>query len=290
MSLSKKSGYTLPDNRTGIFSSDKLKKAVTNWRYRFWIGDAKISQNRIYEEIADGISSTADTVKHWFVGRHAPSDFEKVESLAKFLGVAVEELLIFEDEEKEEMNVNTNENIQVETIEDIKEASNIGMDCSFYYLMSMFIEKFRKISNDEPDHKKIEELRNNYRGIYKLLMLARFNMAKKQFDELCSFADNYLQQMIVYEEFLDSEFLEECAPEDIISEYEFKVAPWWGNLYSSINEASDEYVYFMDTLAQQIEEEKYKVDTLSFELCNSRIIIDNAYARLEEIFKDYRTE
>ena len=126
-----------------------------------------------------------------------------------------------------------------------------------------------------------------------LLMLSRLDIPQETYRALCSFTENYLQQMAAWLSFTDeletaadSGFYDVSSAEKFMDEFDFEAAPWWSAVCATMDPCSEDYRLFRSAMQRQYEEDIER-DLQIFNYCSGDIIIGTAYARLSEILADY---
>ena len=130
-------------------------------------------------------------------------------------------------------------------------------------------------------------------SLYAALMYSRLDIPKEMLRNLSSFAVNYLQQMYCFIKFTecieDGEFISSRprSSEEFFEAYSTAfvvpdICPWFEDRYISIDESNEDFALFEDTLKRH-----FIADAENFYDIPNETIINAAYTRLEEIFKDY---
>lgn len=279
--------YTLPDSTRAYFSRYNLKAAI----HRAMVShEPKISQQIFLEDMADATGNSFSAIKHWLAGHNAPSDLEKLRDIADYLKVELTDLLETEKENKAMTNTVT----PIKAI-DFSETKNVVRD--IYIRMVDYIELFRTISALHfGEQKKFPELSEAFPDMYTAIMRAKLDLPTSIFNDLSSFASDFLQQMYSYRMFCT--FISDdngCFPERIDSvesfyeEYaaELDGSPWFDFLYLSVDQNSKDGLYFADAAKRQY---LWDNDESNVWFLSGEIIVNAAYARLEEILKEFRAE
>lgn len=274
--------YTLSDGTLAVFSRYKLKGAIHK---AILLSDRKVSQQSFLEELADATGNSFSAIKHWLAGHNTPSDIEKLQAIADFLNTELYDLLDTEMENKE-MSETT---MPIKAV-DFSATRNTVRD--IYIRMADYIELFRTVG---VNNQNTDLLVNAFPPLYSAIMHARLDLPKDIFQNLSSFAVNYLQQLICYRMFYEVVADDDgCLPDYIdtadkfFSEYSAayicpEMYPWCENLYVSIDEKSGDCSEFGRASKQQFRRDS-EDDLWSI---TNEILINAAYDRLEEILKDY---
>lgn len=264
--------YVLEDQRKCIFSKEKFKNAFYKKMQQNNLKFGKQSQQKMIDDMAEIINTSSNTIKHWLMGHHGPSDLDKVCDVAKYLDVSVEELLKFENEGDNNMYINEYVNTQLKESNTIRFGRESVED--IYSSIVGFIETFRmELYSDSYDYKKTMCL---FILLYTNLKLSQLFISRKMYKELSSFVENYLQLMLL---FPDIPFDDNEAIEDLI----FTTAPDIDFPYVSVDFTSNDYKLFIEELEYTYDYPYDPFDLTPFET----FIIDTAYKRLKEIFIDY---
>ena len=280
---SNKTKYTLSDGTFAVFSRYKLKSAIHR---AMMSSGGKISQQTFLEELADATGNSFSAIKHWLAGHNAPSDIEKLQSIADFLNTELNDLL---DTEMENKTMSDTTVMPIKAV-DFSATKNTVRD--IYIRMADYIELFRAVGVNNLGS---ELLIAEFPALYAAIMHARLDLPKEVFSNLSSFAVNYLQQMNCYLMFYEAVADDDgCLPDYINNADGFfeqystaylcpDMFPWFENLHVSIDERSKECAIFEAASKQQFrwdtEEDLWSVP--------HEILINTAYAHLEEILKDY---
>ena len=282
--MAKKIRYDLGDGRTACFSGKKFQDALWRYKVECQSNGEKMSLQKVIEELAEATIMSESAIKHWRNDRHVPSDFEKVEAIASFLNTNPENLLVIENEEEITMKT-MNEQVSVMTMEKADYASSKEAVKNIYASMVGYIEMFRPIVRGDIETYAAEPLRAYFVPMYTQLMLARLDIPADTHKKLCSFVENYLQQMATYAWFLRVE--KEGVIGRCMEMYEDGDAPWWGAVYAGMDENSEDAVLFSNTMVKQFQADEQREESVWYDICEGNVIIDTAYTRLEEILADY---
>lgn len=269
--------YILPDGRTAKFSQSNFKVLLWKQKQNIQCSGQKVSQQAIIEDLAESLNISSSSIKHWISGHNAPGDLDKVKDLAKYFDVSLDAILTIDNQEDSNMNTSKTElnhtcEYTGKTMEDI---------CS---TIIMFIETYRMNAD-------ASKLQTFFVPLYTTLMLSRYSLPKHIFKKLCSYAENYLQQMIVYSYYCkytadDYEYL---TIDETIDQYEFTIHPWWGNLYTPIDINSSEYTHFIKALRNNYAEMEVCMNEPEFDIYRNNFIISTAYELLDAIMDDYHS-
>lgn len=280
---SNKIKYTLADGTLTVFSRYKFKSSIHK---AIMSSGEKISQQAFLEEMADATGNSLSAIKHWLAGHNAPSDIEKLQSIADFLSTELDDLL------DTEMENNTMSNTIIMPIKAVDFSATKNTVRDIYIRMADYIELFRMVGVNNLD---TELLVTEFPSLYASIMHSRLDLPKEVFNNLSNFAINYLQQLNCYLMFYAAVADDDgCLPDYITSADKFfeqystaylcpDLFPWFENLHISIDERSKDCSIFEEAARQQFrwdsEENLWSVP--------NEILINSAYARLEEILKDY---
>ena len=280
----------LKDGKTAWFSSANLRSALRSKKEQLEQSGEKCSQQMMMEDIAEQTGISFSAIKHWCAGHNAPSDPDKVQDLADALGVEMNYLLEFNTEDFSNMNTcesTINKNIDYSSV---KSAVR-----SIYTNMASFIELFRMASVVGTHGMELKPL---FLQMYGSLMYARLDISQETFQKLCSFSVNYLQQFGSYLHYTDAVYtgkvdipLNNDHPHNnahvFVLEYTHAYHDSWYDwsscLSMTINPTSEDCQLFEDAMNKQ-----YELDNNEAFIADvNEVIIDCAYARLEEILADY---
>lgn len=89
--------YILEDGLMAKFNLSEFRTMVSRKICSNRKNGLKATKEEIFFEIADKYNLSADSVKRWYKGNGSPQDIEKVENLADYFGISIEDLLLFED-------------------------------------------------------------------------------------------------------------------------------------------------------------------------------------------------
>lgn len=283
---SNKLRYTLPDGTTAVFSPTKMQLVLLH-------SGKKRSQTRQLQDAADAIGVSFSAMKHWLMGHNAPSDLDKVRDLAQALHVEMNDLL---DTDMEENMMNTNMNTNTMQIPTEMDNSSVQSTVrSLYRSTASYLELVRMASKTEEDEAQTARFTALYTALYRELMLARLDLPEPVFAALRAFLENYLQPLMsfrVFERLAEEEDMFAAENMDTPDAYydvfaevfsPLSYVPWSAPLYTIVDmDSADFQAFETDARAQA----KYAYD----ELCDrwDEILIRGAYARLEQILKDYR--
>ena len=275
-----KNKYTLPDGTLATFSRSKMSNIVFQAANA---KDKKISKQAFLEELADRTGNSFSAIKHWMSGHNAPSDLEKLQLVADYLKVELSDLL-----DTEEETIMTETTMPIKAV-DFSTTKNTIRD--IYIRMCDYIESFRAASAHGTDENLLTSV---FPAMYRAIIYARLDLPKALFDQLASFAVNYLQQMPCFDEYQSAVmdggcFLNELDTEDkywgaFTADYEcLPCTPWFNDLYISIDSDTEDCALFQTAVKNQ-----FKADSEG-ELwgIHNEMIINTAYARLEAILKEY---
>lgn len=280
---SNKLRYTLPDGTAAVFSPTKMQLVLLR-------SGKKRSQTRQLQDAADAIGVSFSAMKHWLMGHNAPSDLDKVRDLAQALHVEMNDLL---DTDMEENMMNTN-TMQIPT--EVDNSSVQSTVRSLYRSTASYLELVRMASKTEEDEAQTARFTVLYTALYRELMLARLDLPEPVFAALRAFLENYLQPLMsfrVFERLAEEEDMFAAENMDTPDAYydvfaevfsRLSCVPWSAPLYTTVDmDSADFQAFEADARAQA---EQYAVD----ELCDhwDEILIRGAYARLDQILKDYR--
>lgn len=283
---SNKLRYTLPDGTTAVFSPTKMQLVLLR-------SGKKRSQTRQLQDAADAIGVSFSAMKHWLMGHNAPSDLDKVRDLAQALHVEMNDLLDT-DMEENVMNTNMNTNtMQIPT--EMDNSSVLSTVRSLYRSTASYLELVRMASKTEEDEAQTARFTALYTALYRELMLARLDLPEPVFAALRAFLENYLQPLMsfrVFERLAEEEDMFAAENMDTPDAYYDVFAevfslmpcvPWSTPLYTTVDMDSADFQAFEADARTQA---KYAFD----EFCDrwDEILIRGAYARLDQILKDYR--
>ena len=277
----KKRVFILDDGTKAYFSRQKLKKII--FAKTMNLGSDKVlSQQAVLEDIAENIGVSYSSLKHWIAGHNAPSDMDKIKDMAAALEVDVENLFDKEEENEEMVKENAVNNNEIYVDYNGMKAAVRNI----YKNISCFIEKYRM--NRQAD------LDSDFAILYASLMNIRLDIPKAIFDEINDFMINYLQQMVVYESFMNAvntdqmfykELIANSLAEAYADSYGHPQAEWNEAVYVSFNADSENYQAFIDAIKK--EEELMEESFACMMAANSSIVIGKAYNILENIFEDF---
>ena len=281
---SKRIQYKLPDGTLAYFCRYNLKTAIHRAVVSY---GQKISQQAFLEEMADATGNSFSAIKHWLAGHNVPSDLEKLQAVADYLKVELTDLLEAEKENK----AMTNTIAPIKAV-DFSETKNTVRD--IYIRMADYIEMFRSISvNCFGEDKNFVDLAETFPGLYTAIMHSRLDLPTAVFNDLSSFACNYLQQMFCYLMF-NSVVADDdgCLPERIDSadrfyeEYSdaFEGSPWFDFIYLSIDQNSMDGFTFAEAAKRQY---LWNTDECNVWFVSGEIIANAAYSRLNDILNNY---
>lgn len=274
--------YTLGDGTPAVFSRYKFKTAINK---AMNTSEAKVSQQTFLEDLAEATGNSFSAIKHWLSGHNAPSDIEKLQSIADFLDVRVTDLL----EREQENNTMPNTVMPIKAV-DFTETKNTVRD--IYVRMADYIELFRTTSANYMTDELLVEM---FPALYTAIMHSRLDLPQEIFTNLTSFAINYLQQMSFFirfnEEIDEGNFASRANIHSADEYYEAfssaylvpEICPWFENRFISVDEENEDFRIFANALRKHFEwDSQY-----NFYDVPNEILINTAYARLEEILKDY---
>ena len=281
---SKKIQYTLPDGTLAHFSRYNLKTAIQRAIASY---GQRISQQVFLEEMDDSTGNSFSAIKHWLAGHNVPSDLDKLQAVANYLKVELTDLL----ETEKENNAMTNTITPIKAV-DFSETKNTIRD--IYTRMADYIEMFRSISvNSFGEDKNFVDHAEAFPGLYTAIMHSRLDLPTAVFNDLSSFASNYLQQMFCYLMF-NSVVADDdgCLPERIVSadcfyeEYSdaFEGSPWFDFIYLSIDQNSVDGFAFAEAAKRQY---LWNNDECNVWFVSGEIIANAAYSRLNDILNNY---
>lgn len=189
---------------------------------------------------------------------------------------------------------NTAEINNTRTLEPVSFASSKDAVKNIYAAMVGFIEAFRIQNSAECGEKDATSLSAYFRSLYLMLMLSRLDIPQKTYKALCSFAENYLQQMAVMVDYMAEieEWNNAASGEEYVLNFDDEEAPWWSALYAPMAPDSDDYLSFRSKMEKQYDiiiaaYHRVPPDTLTFEFCLGDVIVSAAYDRLSAILADY---
>lgn len=279
--ISKKIQYTIPNGTQAYFSRYNLKAAIHRAMASY---GTKISQQAFLEDMADATGNSFSAIKHWLAGHNAPSDLEKLQAVADYLKVELTDLLEVEKENK----AMTNTVAPIKAV-DFSETKNTVRD--LYIRMVDYIEMFRAVSVNYMDNEPLVEA---FPSLYTALMYARLDLPKEMMYNLSGFAINYLQQMYCFIKFTecveDGEFISSRprSGEEFFEAYSTAfvvpdICPWFENRYISIDAENENFILFEETVKKHF----WNNGMENFCDIPNETIVNAAYTRLEEIFRDY---
>lgn len=247
------------------------------------------SKQELLEDIAEETGISASSMNHWIMGHNAPSDFEKIKSVADALKVDICDLVEKEENStsktmKEETIMNSNENKVIEatvvmpapaSICDYSDTKSVLRE--IFMQISEYIETFRITLGFNYDEIG-EEFDMFYSGekfseIYGLIRKRMLDLPMDLYKELLLFCKGYLADMMGDEyDPVDIWDIRTASDEELIEK---------GFDISKMNPYSRQFVGYKNFTENY--EEKYGHIQIEY----IEMISDKAYEILEELLKDY---
>lgn len=85
--------YELNDGTLTIFDYDTFTAKVTELLLKNRMVKGKYSQQNVFQDIAEALNSSEETVKKWYKAKSSPSDLDKIKDLADYLNMEYMDLL-----------------------------------------------------------------------------------------------------------------------------------------------------------------------------------------------------
>jgi len=89
--------YILEDESTAKFNLKEFRTLVSRRINNNRKNGLKATREEIFFDIQEKYTIPAETIKRWYKGNGSPQDIEKVENLAEYFEIIIDDLLIFDD-------------------------------------------------------------------------------------------------------------------------------------------------------------------------------------------------
>ena len=263
--------YRMEDNSKCYFSTEKFARVLREIR-RDSDEFKKKSKQEFFEDLADKTGISVSSINHWVMGHNAPSDPEKIRSIAEALQIDIFDILEMDKSGKGEERTMTYKNEREANLM----LNNMKCDYSepkdvirkIYFEMVEFIENFRTTLAFEYDRFgepfDIMYPSEQYSKIICMIRKSMLDIPYDTYKQLLQFAEGFLEGMIG-DEFDSVDIWDITTQSDYESENPYK------GQFVGFQNYCDDNGGLLET------------DQLEYVL----MIADRAYKILEEILESY---